>query len=305
MYNLFISSQAGKWENSADLLDRGRFLEHTEDTLCKKYRALGPAAVAELLTFPALFAYEKGVKCDAKLGRVMRIQPRENSIRIEYEITPKVPSIPPEQFTRLGPELDVNASAMTRTHWSVKDVDLLKLLVKANVLKAADVRRISSGTGIATGHQKTKRAPSMVIHPSVFRVPTGSIETDLFSVMMPFSPSFDAVYESLKDACDESGLRPQRVDNMWEESEVIQDVFSLIYRSCIVICDFSGKNPNVFYEAGIAHTLGRPVIPILQNEADAPFDLQHHRYIKYLDNAEGRHELSRAVKQRLQTLKKK
>jgi hypothetical protein len=73
-----------------------------------------------------------------------------------------------------------------------------------------------------------------------------------------------------------------RADDIWDENEILQDIFSLIYRSSIVVCDFTQQNPNVFYEAGIAHTLGRSVVPISQNEHDVPFDLKHHRYLKYV-----------------------
>ena len=61
----------------------------------------------------------------------------------------------------------------------------------------------------------------------------------------------------------------------------------MIYCSSIVIVDFSGRNPNVFYEAGIAHTLEKNVIPITQSLDDIPFDLRHHRVLKYLNNNEG------------------
>jgi hypothetical protein len=47
-----------------------------------------------------------------------------------------------------------------------------------------------------------------------------------------------------------------------------------------------------FYETGIAHTLGRPVVPITQNAEDVPFDLHHHRYQRYLANGEGLQELT-------------
>ena len=47
----------------------------------------------------------------------------------------------------------------------------------------------------------------------------------------------------------------------------------------------------MFYEIGIAHTLGRDVILITQNDADVPFDLRHLRYVKYLNNAEGLRKL--------------
>ncbi|HVT36688.1 MAG TPA: hypothetical protein VHE37_13950, partial [Nevskiaceae bacterium] len=124
------------------------------------------------------------------------------------------------------------------------------------------------------------------------------------SVMMPFAPALRPVYEELVRACAELGLQCRRADDIWDESEVIQDVFSLIWRSAVVICDFSERNSNVFYETGIAHTLGKPVIPILQQRGDAPFDLKHHRYIEYRNSASGRAALARKVGERLRTLLK-
>lgn len=79
-------------------------------------------------------------------------------------------------------------------------------------------------------------------------------------------------------------------------------MFSLIFKSYIVVCDFTGKNPNVFYEAGIAHTLGKHVIPITQSENDVPFDLKHHRYAKYLHNGEGLEKLKGELVSRFRTL---
>ena len=73
----------------------------------------------------------------------------------------------------------------------------------------------------------------------------------------------------------------------------------------MVVCDFTAKNPNVFYEAGIAHTLGKHVIPITQNADDIPFDLQHHRFIHYLNNAEGRKTLEVKLGDRFNTLVQK
>ena len=81
-----------------------------------------------------------------------------------------------------------------------------------------------------------------------------------------------------------------------------QDVFSLIYRSEVVICDFSGSNPNVYYEAGIAHTLGRPVVPLTQVQEHVTFDLRHHRFIQYLNNQEGLQDLEPKLESRLSRL---
>ena len=61
-------------------------------------------------------------------------------------------------------------------------------------------------------------------------------------------------------------------------------------------------NPNVFYEIGIAHTLGKEVILLTQNSDDVPFDLRHLRYIRYLNNEQGCEQLSEEISSRLQTI---
>lgn len=140
------------------------------------------------------------------------------------------------------------------------------------------------------------------ITPQVFDVPDEPVDHSLVSVMMPFESSFSGVHKAIKQACSDAGLRCQRVDDIWEKSALIQDIFALICRSNIVVCDLTDRNPNVFYEAGIAHTLGKHVVPIAQHKRDVPFDLQHHRYLSYLDNTEGLERLRVQLASRLRTL---
>lgn len=125
--------------------------------------------------------------------------------------------------------------------------------------------------------------------PNVFQIPENTtIEADLVAVMMPFDAEFKSVHEGIRRACcDAAGYRCFRVDDIWEESTIIQDIFNLIFRAHVVVVDFTGKNPNVMYETGIAHTLGKHVVPISQSLSDVPFDMAHHRILKYLPNSEG------------------
>lgn len=119
---------------------------------------------------------------------------------------------------------------------------------------------------------------------------------------MPFDPHFNAVYIALQETAKSLGMQCKRADDIWENETIIQDVVSLIDCSKVVICDCTGRNPNVFYEIGIAHTLGRETILITQSDSDVPFDLRHLRYLKYLNNDQGIKELSEALKQRVTTL---
>lgn len=139
--------------------------------------------------------------------------------------------------------------------------------------------------------------------PSVFEVPDGEVESDLIAVMTPFAPQFEPVFTAITNAGVLSGFRVLRAKDIWQHSSVIQDVFSLIFRAHIVVCDFTGKNANVFYEAGIAHTLGKHVVPITQIAGDIPFDLQHHRYLEYLNNGEGCAKLAAGLATRFASLR--
>ena len=100
--------------------------------------------------------------------------------------------------------------------------------------------------------------------PDVFRLPEKSTDANRLSVMMPFETKFSGTYTAIKNVCQKVGIDCKRADDIWDNSILIQDVFELIYTSRVVITDFTDRNPNVFYETGIAHTLGKLVIPITQ-----------------------------------------
>lgn len=145
----------------------------------------------------------------------------------------------------------------------------------------------------------------IVFTPSVFKAPAADVDQNLVSVMMPFEAAFDSVYATIKDAANDAGLECKRADDIWDDSTIIQDVFSLIFQSYIVVCEFTGRNPNVMYEAGIAHTLGKHVVPLTQSTTDIPFDLRHHRILSYLKNKEGLAKMRTELAGRLTTLASK
>jgi hypothetical protein len=132
------------------------------------------------------------------------------------------------------------------------------------------------------------------------RQPT--IETDLCSVIMPFGKKeidgseidFDSVYNGfVKPAFENAGFRVLRSDtDIFRQGEyIIQEIWRLINRSRLIVADLTGRNPNVFYELGISHTVGRDVIILAQNEKDVPFDIQGLQHIKYSIDENGKQKL--------------
>jgi predicted transcriptional regulator len=158
------------------------------------------------------------------------------------------------------------------------------------------------GEFISTALDEKKVERVITFSPNVFSIPNKTVNPNLVSVMMPFSQEFDLVYDTIKMACRSIGMEYQRVDEIWINSAIIQDIFDLIFTSTIVIADLSGKNPNVFYEMGIAHALGKNVIPIVLNNEGMSFDVKHHRTLKYENTTQGRSLLQSGLESRLMTL---
>jgi hypothetical protein len=135
----------------------------------------------------------------------------------------------------------------------------------------------------------------------IFGKPKASLKSDVF-VLMPFEPAMMPVYEDhIKSVCKSMGISCKRADDFFGASEIIQDIWSAISLCRCVIADCTGRNPNVFYEIGIAHTLGKPVILITQREEDVPFDIRHIRFLKYVYNPRGMKKLESTLESMLTT----
>jgi hypothetical protein len=262
--------------------------EYTVPEIAERYKNLDNTAITELISFPALFAYERVHGLDARLGFIKEIRVRSGRVGFEYGFYSELPPIPAAELDGLRWELDIDELEMNRTHWAVKDVDLLASLIDAGLIRSEQVTAISQPSARARSERSRSQ---LVSSPQVFSIPEGRPEVDLVAVMMPFDAAFDEVYSSIQEVCADAGLRCLRANDIWEDSTVIQDVFNLLFRTRIVIADFTNRNANVLYETGIAHTLGRALIPMAQSLDHVPFDLRHHRVLKYLRNAQGLAEM--------------
>jgi hypothetical protein len=101
-------------------------------------------------------------------------------------------------------------------------------------------------------------------------------------VLMPFSESFSDIYElGIKEACNDAGAYCERVDEQIFQERILDRIYNQIAKADIIIADMTGKNPNVFYEVGYAHALGKNTILLTQHSEDIPFDFKHFPHIIY------------------------
>lgn len=106
---------------------------------------------------------------------------------------------------------------------------------------------------------------------------------DTCFVMMPFAPPLgDYYYKIYEPAIKKAGLNPIRADNeIFGTGKIMDQIWAGINSSKVLIAELTKRNPNVFYELGIAHALKKPVVLVSSNEEDVPFDLKHIRVIYY------------------------
>jgi|ERR1044071_8960355 hypothetical protein len=101
-------------------------------------------------------------------------------------------------------------------------------------------------------------------------------------VLMPFSEAFDDIYDvGIMPACKEAGAYCERVDKQIFFESILDRIYNQIAKADLIVADMTGRNPNVFYEAGYAHALNKQVILLTQHADDIPFDLKHYPHIVY------------------------
>ena len=104
-------------------------------------------------------------------------------------------------------------------------------------------------------------------------------------VLMPFDEAFGPVFENFIKPTfeDVEGVEFQitRADDIENQRNILNDIVVQIATSDLVLADLTGSNPNVFYELGIAHAMGRPVVLLTQDISDVPFDLHAYRILQY------------------------
>jgi hypothetical protein len=101
-------------------------------------------------------------------------------------------------------------------------------------------------------------------------------------VISPFGGYFDMYYTHVHvPAIEAAGVRPIRADDPFTPGAIVNDIWRFIQSADVLIADLTGRNPNVFYELGLAHAARKPVIILTQRVDDVPFDLQGLRWLLY------------------------
>ena len=104
-------------------------------------------------------------------------------------------------------------------------------------------------------------------------------------IVMPFDPMFNTQYERvIRPAVESVGLDCVRGDEIFSKPNIMADIWKSMREARVIIAELTGRNPNVLYEVGLAHAVGKPIIFLTRDENDVPFDLKALRYRYYDTN---------------------
>ena len=118
--------------------------------------------------------------------------------------------------------------------------------------------------------QKAARAANVMVGDTCF-------------VMMPFAAPLGKHYELIyRPAIERAGLQAVRADSeIFGTGKIIDQILLGMSKAKVLVAELTGRNPNVFYELGVAHALRKPVVLVTADESDIPFDVKHIRVITY------------------------
>ncbi len=110
-------------------------------------------------------------------------------------------------------------------------------------------------------------------------------------VIMPFRKEMDSVYEVIRRVGIGAGLDTKRVDEEFFIGRIPEQIHRFVQDASALVAEISERNANVYYELGLAHGLGKPVVLLCRDDTDLPFDVSAWNHVQYTDEKDLRRKL--------------
>lgn len=107
--------------------------------------------------------------------------------------------------------------------------------------------------------------------------------------LTPFNNEGDKLFEKCRNILSNFDMSLKKTDNQVEKDDILMNIVSLIVKAELIIVNINGQNPNVYYELGIAHAIGKPTILLSRTNLgleDIGFDIRQKRIIMYRSDRE-------------------
>lgn len=102
-------------------------------------------------------------------------------------------------------------------------------------------------------------------------------------VLTPFIETETKTYMAIQEICNAVGLNCRRGDEVYRNNDLLVHIVREIVQSRVIVANINGRNPNVFYELGICHAIGKSVIIVSSIKDEIPFDVGSKNIVIYKD----------------------
>lgn len=89
------------------------------------------------------------------------------------------------------------------------------------------------------------------------------------------------VLEIITEAIDDAGFDGELVSNADDVGIIHKRIIQNLYENPIVVCDVSGKNPNVMFELGMRLAFDKPTIIVKDDKTSYSFDTSAIEHLEY------------------------
>jgi nucleoside 2-deoxyribosyltransferase len=103
-------------------------------------------------------------------------------------------------------------------------------------------------------------------------------------LLVPHDASYTRVADTLQRSLREAGFEPVSLDELMSPGTLLSAIVADAIRDAdLIVADVSRKNPNIMYDLGLAHGLGKATILLLDAElaGSMPFDLAAFQIVTY------------------------
>ena len=128
------------------------------------------------------------------------------------------------------------------------------------------------------------------------------IDEKMAMCLMPFNRRYDKTKTIIAESCSVAGYYFKRSDDelLADNTDIRKTIVRMILEAQVVIAVLDGRNPNVFYEIGIAHSMGKLVLMVVNLSREEnqwrEVDILSNRLITYNNPGELKEKLVKTLK---------
>lgn len=221
------------------------------------------------------------------------IQVQLGAGKTAYSVSEFVPGFGWSMLKGTGPITAIQAQHTYRLGSDVRGQEIRVKVDGVSVVEALLSRPLD---GRQTGLVAAGQGP---VTFSNFQVATG--QPRLF-VAMEYREPFDTFYQKVIKPQAQSKFEVVRIDEKVGPGVIFQDMQREIAQADVIIAEITPANPNVFYELGYAHALGKPTILLARRGTSLPFDIRSFRVVFYDDTIGGKDQVEEDLTKHLDAI---